>query len=110
MCYALTRARDKASTDQIFGWIREYLRGTGFLFKNDSQVRILSGQEEGTDAWISANYYQDNFKNKYSGKTVETSGVLDLGGASTQIVYVPQSKFVVHTKMFFLIFNLLFVY
>lgn len=75
------------------------MRGTGFLFKNDSQVRILSGQEEGTDAWISANYYQDNFKNKYSTKTVETSGVLDLGGASTQIVYVPQSKFATNITM-----------
>ena len=27
-----------------------------------SQVRTLSGQEEGTNAWISANYYNDNFK------------------------------------------------
>ena len=73
------------------------MRTTGFLFKKDSQVRILSGQEEGTNAWISANYYQNNFKNRVEAKAFETSGVLDLGGASTQIVYVPESncKFVI---------------
>ena len=69
------------------------------MYKNQSQARILSGQEEGINAWISANYFENNFdtyKSKNSKdlttNTNRTKGILDLGGASTQITYVPSSK------------------
>lgn len=54
-------ARNKTASDQIFNYAREYFRTTGFLFKNDTQARIITGQEEGADAWISANYFENNF-------------------------------------------------
>ncbi len=53
---------NKTASDTIFGYIRSYFKETEFLFKNDSQVRILNGQEEGINAWISANYFNDKFK------------------------------------------------
>jgi hypothetical protein len=59
---ATRRSTDKAASDAIFAYIREYFQETEFLFKNASQVRILDGQEEGIDAWISANYFNDKFK------------------------------------------------
>lgn len=100
----LLDAQNKTASNEIFGYIREFFKDeTDFLFKNDSQVRILGGQEEGTDAWISANYYNNNFKQqnpKVVKKTSDTTGVLDLGGASTQIVYVPESANLAHSSYF----------
>lgn len=98
----LLEARDKTASDEIFGYIREYFKETDFLFKNDSQVRILTGQEEGNNAWISANYFQDNFKNKdpVIAKTSDTNGILDLGGASTQIVFVPEDTSIPYPSFF----------
>jgi hypothetical protein len=54
--------KNKTISDQVYGYIREYFRESKFLFKNDSQARTITGQEEGTSAWISANYFLDNFK------------------------------------------------
>jgi hypothetical protein len=42
-------------------YIRSYFKTTGFLFSNDSQVDILSGKDEALNAWISANYIENNF-------------------------------------------------
>ena len=78
--------------DETFNFVRSYFRSLNFLFKNDSQVRTLSGQEEGTNAWIAANYFEQNFKVRRNEPTKDTKGILDLGGASTQIVFVPKSN------------------
>ena len=56
------RVRNKTASDEIFGYVKDYFKTLDFLFKNMSQARIISGAEEGIDAWISANYYQNNFK------------------------------------------------
>jgi hypothetical protein len=45
--------------------VREYFSSLDFVFKNNSQARIISGQEEGTNAWISANYFENNFDVRY---------------------------------------------
>lgn len=42
--------------------IRDYFKSTGFLFQNDTQVRIISGFDEALDAWITANYLENNFQ------------------------------------------------
>ena len=49
-------------SDEIFANVRDYFRlESGFLFTNDSQVKIISGREEALNAWISANYFENNF-------------------------------------------------
>ena len=35
------------------------------MFTNDSQVQIISGKDEALDAWISANYIENNFNTVY---------------------------------------------
>nr|XP_012999049.1 ectonucleoside triphosphate diphosphohydrolase 1 isoform X2 [Cavia porcellus] len=60
-------------------------------------ARILTGQEEGAYGWITINYLLGKFiqKSKWFGlisresNSEKTFGALDLGGASTQITFVP---------------------
>ena len=48
------------------------------------RVRTLSGEEEGAFAWISLNYLNGFFE---AGSKVEDYGVLETGGASTQVFF-----------------------
>ncbi len=41
--------------------LRDYFSECGFMFKDKSQVKIISGKEEALFAWISANYLENNF-------------------------------------------------
>jgi len=59
-----------------------------FAFRHDAQARILSGEEEGTFAWLGLNYFMDSIS--ASGQT--THGSLDFGGDSMQIAFVPQDN------------------
>ncbi|GAB1601137.1 ectonucleoside triphosphate diphosphohydrolase 8-like isoform X1 [Argonauta hians] len=67
-----------------------------FYFR-PGQAQVLSGEEEAVYAWIAVNYLRGFFHKK-----VNTSvGVLEMGGGSTQIVFVPKTpiyanKFVTH--------------
>ena len=72
----------------IFDSIRTTLRKSGFEFK-DSWASIISGEEEGAYGWIAANY----LKQKLAGEDDKTTyGALDLGGASTQISFIPNES------------------
>ena len=56
------RLRNSVLADTILNYVREYFSKTGFLYNNPSQVKILAGQDEGTTAWISTNYFLRKFK------------------------------------------------
>ncbi|XP_030058795.1 ectonucleoside triphosphate diphosphohydrolase 1 [Microcaecilia unicolor] len=67
------------------------------LYPFDFQsCRIITGQEEGAYGWISINYMLGNFNQRSSWMLFEqasvTTGALDLGGASTQITFVPKNN------------------
>ncbi|WP_448215262.1 hypothetical protein [Endozoicomonas sp. 2B-B] len=65
-----------ALNDKIEKWLKEnFLSAT-------IEVATITGRKEGLYAWLALNY--DNPRIKLQGDTV---GVLDLGGASTQIAY-----------------------
>ncbi|CAG5132638.1 unnamed protein product [Candidula unifasciata] len=57
-----------------------------FLYKSSS-ITILSGEEEGVYSWIAANYL-NGFFDKYRPEN-ETVGILEMGGGSTQIAFIP---------------------
>ncbi|ESK87621.1 nucleoside diphosphatase gda1 [Moniliophthora roreri MCA 2997] len=59
-----------------------------FQLPNDA-VSIMDGKDEGVFAWITANYLLDTIRGT-SGASADTYAVLDLGGASTQIVFEPK--------------------
>lgn len=55
--------------------------------KDDHAIEIMDGKDEGVYAWITANYLLG--KIGAGSPDAETMAVMDLGGASTQIVFEP---------------------
>jgi len=64
--------------------------GSAYPFPLAAQdpVVIMDGRDEGVFAWVTANYLMDTIRAD-SPKTTRPYAVLDLGGASTQIVFEP---------------------
>ena len=59
-----------------------------FSLEDKDGVVIMDGKDEGVYAWITANYLMNTIRVD-SPKDTPTYAVLDLGGASTQIVFKP---------------------
>ncbi|EUB63720.1 Ectonucleoside triphosphate diphosphohydrolase [Echinococcus granulosus] len=59
-----------------------------------SDVRIMSGRDEGIYSWITVNYLTKKLgsRNVPPVDEKQTIGALDLGGASTQITFVPENN------------------
>ncbi|XP_033840880.1 ectonucleoside triphosphate diphosphohydrolase 1 isoform X1 [Periophthalmus magnuspinnatus] len=76
----LLNIENSTASDQVFQAVSESLQKSPFSFQG---ARILSGQEEGAFGWVTVNYLDDRLK-----QGLETTGALDLGGASTQISFV----------------------
>ncbi|XP_052771373.1 ectonucleoside triphosphate diphosphohydrolase 8-like [Mya arenaria] len=98
---------DSSKSNAILNQVRlTFEVNSTFFFPNDTaQARIISGQEEGTFGWVTANYVSGKLgaglaSNELSDPLYEelTVGALDMGGASTQITFytpdhaqIPQS-------------------
>ena len=59
-----------------------------FPLASQDPVAIMDGRDEGVFAWVTANYLMDTIRAD-SPATAVPYAVLDLGGASTQIVFEP---------------------
>lgn len=57
------RFKDKQLVEKILNEIRIYFRQSGFFYKSESQVRILSGAEEGIFAMLAVNYLKEELLN-----------------------------------------------
>ncbi|XP_062929953.1 ectonucleoside triphosphate diphosphohydrolase 2-like isoform X1 [Mobula hypostoma] len=82
---------DPEATRNVFAAVNSTLRSYSFSYRG---AKILSGSEEGVFGWVTANYLLENFiKYGWVGRWVNptrgTVGAMDLGGASTQITFVP---------------------
>ncbi|CAN1817395.1 Probable apyrase 6, partial [Linum perenne] len=66
---------------------RNVLRESGFLFM-DEWASVISGSDEGVYAWIVANYASGSL----GGEPAETTGVIELGGASAQVTFVTNEQ------------------
>ncbi|XP_077906658.1 nucleoside diphosphate phosphatase ENTPD5 isoform X3 [Ictidomys tridecemlineatus] len=65
--------------------VEEIFKKSPFLVPDDS-VSIMDGSYEGILAWVTVNF----LTGQLHGHSQETVGTLDLGGASTQITFLPQ--------------------
>lgn len=63
-----------------------------FMYDSPHNTRILSGEEEGVFAWIAVNYLSGRLTNLEADLYKSTSGILELGGASTQIAFIPRGS------------------
>ncbi|KTG04545.1 hypothetical protein cypCar_00000704 [Cyprinus carpio] len=80
----LLRMENEEASKKVLDSVALSLKSYPFSYQG---ARIISGQEEGAFGWITVNYLSENLR-----KPTGTLGALDLGGASTQITFVPQQK------------------
>jgi guanosine-diphosphatase len=74
--------------EEILQAIRDYW-ASEFNFKmGQDAVQIMEGSDEGVYAWITVNY----LLNRLGNERKPTVSVMDLGGASTQIVFEPKGE------------------
>ncbi|NXK94788.1 ENTP8 diphosphohydrolase, partial [Formicarius rufipectus] len=92
----LLREQNSSAADQVLAEVAQTMREYPVAFKG---ARILTGEEEGAYGWITINYLLDSFT-KFSPKArtwlrpeaANIFGALDLGGASTQISFMPEGS------------------
>ncbi|KAK9973545.1 hypothetical protein ABG768_024271 [Culter alburnus] len=89
----LLRLQNQSQADSILVEISKTIQSYPFDFRG---ARILSGMEEGAYGWITINYLLERFiKHTFEGLWIHPKagtilGALDLGGASTQISFIPK--------------------
>ncbi|KAM7540324.1 hypothetical protein Aperf_G00000028810 [Anoplocephala perfoliata] len=89
----LLTLKNPLQSEAIMETLQLSLPRTGLLLVNPySDVRIMSGRDEGVYAWITTNYLLGKFGTRGvpPADEVNTVGALDLGGASTQIAFIPK--------------------
>ncbi|KAI2654565.1 Ectonucleoside triphosphate diphosphohydrolase 5 [Labeo rohita] len=79
----LPQEKAKALLDEV----KEIFDDSPFFVPNNS-VTIMNGTNEGVLAWVTVNFLTGHL---YA-KTKRTVGILDLGGGSTQITFLPRLK------------------
>ncbi|CAF1187298.1 unnamed protein product [Adineta ricciae] len=73
--------------NRLLNATRAYFGTLGVLFDApEFQVRIIDGSEEGLSAWISTNMLLKELYEHH--QPMETYGVTDMGGASTQLSFI----------------------
>ncbi|XP_035420593.1 ectonucleoside triphosphate diphosphohydrolase 8-like isoform X2 [Cygnus atratus] len=88
----LLRKQNSTKADQVFAEVTKVIREYPVDFRG---AQILTGSDEGTFGWITINYLLEtlikcSFTGKWTHPPVEDAvGALDLGGASTQITFLP---------------------
>lgn len=85
MATAGLRLLTKDSQEGILDSCRTLLRSSGFSFRDD-WASVITGTEEGIYAWIAANYALGTL----GGSAHDTTGIVELGGASAQVTFVPK--------------------
>ncbi|XP_022878311.1 probable apyrase 6 isoform X2 [Olea europaea var. sylvestris] len=83
MATAGMRLLKEGDQERILAVCRKVLRGSGFRFL-DNWATVISGSDEGLYAWVVANYALGTL----GGDPAHTTGIIELGGASAQVIFV----------------------
>ncbi|CDP21761.1 unnamed protein product [Coffea canephora] len=81
MATAGLRMLEKGVQDRILEACRTVMRGSGFKFYDD-WASVISCSDEGVYAWVVANYALGTL----GGDPKQTTGIIELGGASAQML------------------------
>lgn len=79
------RLLDQIAAMEVIRRVNKVLSQSHFHYDPENSVKTISGIEEGLYGWVTINSIQDTLVSPH-----KTLGVLDLGGASTQISFVPK--------------------
>jgi guanosine-diphosphatase len=83
------RLLGSSESEAILDEVRNRLESNwDFVVPNEKAVEIMDGKDEGVYAWITANYLANKIGE--GAQSEDTLAVMDLGGASTQIVFEPR--------------------
>lgn len=91
MATAGLRLLDEKTTASIMATVKEFLLNpleNPFKFEEEN-AHILSGEEEALFAWLTVNYLNDFFTDR-SKPVSESLGLIEIGGGSAQIAFIPQ--------------------
>lgn len=84
--------RDPDKCDKILESIRRALNSFKFRQTKYNRVSVLSGMEEGTFGWITANLLKGRLKSNVPAKNnSQLIGSLDLGGGSVEVTFIPEN-------------------
>ncbi|KAG2707178.1 hypothetical protein I3843_05G124200 [Carya illinoinensis] len=83
MATAGLRLLESDLRDRIMESCRRVLRSSVFKFR-DEWASIITGADEGIYAWVVANYALGTL----GGDPLQTTGIIELGGASAQVTFV----------------------
>lgn len=83
MATAGMRLLDVEVQEKILESCRKVLRVSGFMFRDD-WASVITGSDEGVYAWVVANHALGTL----GGDPSETTGIIELGGASAQVTFV----------------------
>ncbi|KAF9097608.1 Guanosine-diphosphatase [Mortierella sp. GBA35] len=82
------RLLGEEKSERILAAVRRRLESNyPFPIVKDQGVAVMDGADEGVYAWVTVNYLLERFN---SFKKKPTVAILDLGGASTQVVFEPR--------------------
>eukprot|EP00931_Biecheleriopsis_adriatica_P005583 TRINITY_DN10707_c0_g1_i4.p1 TRINITY_DN10707_c0_g1~~TRINITY_DN10707_c0_g1_i4.p1 ORF type:complete len:580 (-),score=120.64 TRINITY_DN10707_c0_g1_i4:142-1881(-) len=71
----------------MLGTIRQVFEQGPLYYGHPIQARVLAGEEEGVYGWLMENYYHGQI----CSDAEKTVGVLDMGGESAEVSFMPQS-------------------
>ncbi|CAE8612286.1 unnamed protein product [Polarella glacialis] len=89
------RLLDPDEREDILEEVRTFLKQTPFRF-HESMASVATGEEEGVFGWLTVNAQLGNIRADRLINSKTTVGALDLGGASAQIVFMPQKSILQH--------------
>ncbi|KAK6926443.1 Nucleoside phosphatase GDA1/CD39 [Dillenia turbinata] len=78
---------DSELKEEMLESCRRVLRSSGFLFK-DQWAEVMKGEDQGVYSWIAINYVLGTLGREPQ----DTMGVVELGGASLQVVFAPTAS------------------
>eukprot|EP00744_Colponema_vietnamica_P011466 GILI01016134.1.p1 GENE.GILI01016134.1~~GILI01016134.1.p1 ORF type:complete len:441 (-),score=119.92 GILI01016134.1:192-1514(-) len=82
------RLLGKEASAEILNHVATGIRSYGFDAPADVAV-VMDGKDEGPYAWITVNFLLGHLG---AGRSGETAAIMDMGGASTQIVFEPMNS------------------
>ncbi|KAG4103555.1 nucleoside phosphatase GDA1/CD39 [Neocallimastix lanati (nom. inval.)] len=92
----LSLEKQEEILNEIYGYMKD-----NYKFKirdRKTNIRVITGEEEGLFGWISANYLKNGFSVDSSTNEHQTYNFIDMGGASTQIAFELDKKIKVNGK------------